>query len=300
MFYLTRMLINTVILSFISLKSYATSLENHFIKVNNVRLHYIEQGKGSLIILLHGWPETSAMWLDTMQVLSKQYHVVAPDLRGLGQSEHTKTGYDKQTIATDMKALVVALGEKQAVIVGHDMGGKVAYMMVHLYPTLVSKLILVDCLIPGTENADALNGGAWHYGFHMALNFPEMLTKGREKEYIRAQIDALSFNKKAIDDQKINEYVTYYAREGGMTAGFNYYRALKQDRQLAATFHGNPLMMPVLTISGRYGVAEKLPQALAKESSTLKSVIIEDSGHFVPEESPKAFYKALLAFLILP
>lgn len=296
-----RALIATVLLCF-AIQNHAATLESsnlnsHFKQVNGMRLHYIDQGHGPLIVLLHGWPETSAMWLDTMQGLSKQYHVVAPDLRGLGQSEHTKAGYDKKTIATDIKALITALGEKHAVIIGHDMGGKVAYTMAHLYPDSVSKLVLVDCLIPGTENADAFNGGAWHYGFHMAPNIPEMLTKGHEKSYLRAQIDAMSFNKEAIDDKKLNEYVKYYASEGGMTAGFNYYRALKEDRQLAATFRNKPLTIPVLTISGRHSVAEKLPQALAKEASSIKSVVIENSGHFVPEESPQAFQTTLIEFL---
>ncbi len=165
---------------------------NHFAKVNGIRLHYIEMGKGPLVILLHGWPETSFAWNKTMGVLSNKYRVVAPDLRGLGLSERTQNGYDKKTIATDIKALIEYLGEKQAYIIGHDMGGKAAYVMAYLYPQSVTKLVLVDCLIPGTENADALHNGAWHYGFHMTPEIPEMLTRGREKEYIRAQIKAWS------------------------------------------------------------------------------------------------------------
>lgn len=168
----------------------------HVIQVNGIRLHYFELGQGPLVILLHGWPETSASWHLNMEPLARHYHVVAPDLRGLGTSERTTTGYDKKTIAADIKALITALGYQQAIIIGHDMGGKAAYVMAHLYPQSVSKLILVDCLIPGTENTDTLHGGAWHYGFHMAPDIPEMLTQGREKEYIKAMIEQMSFQKK--------------------------------------------------------------------------------------------------------
>lgn len=272
-------------------------LSSHFATINGVRLHYVEKGSGPLVILLHGWPETSLEWNKTIDVLSKKYRVVAPDLRGLGLSERAANGYDKKTIATDIKALVEYLGEKQAIVIGHDMGGKAAYVMAHLYPQSVSKLILVDCLIPGTENADALHGGAWHYGFHMAPEIPEMLTKGREKEYIRAQIKAMSFKKDAISEETIDEYAKYYSMAGGMTAGFNYYRTLKEDAAFVKSFHGKKLLMPVLTISGRHSVGDKLPKALENETTSLKTIIIDDSGHFVAEEVPEKFNSAVLKFL---
>lgn len=272
-------------------------MSSHFLEVNGIRLHYVEMGKGPLVILLHGWPETSYEWRSTMPVLSKYYHVVAPDLRGLGLSEKTASGYDKKTIATDIKDLIIALGQNHAKVVGHDMGGKTAYTMAHLYPSYVSKLILVDCLIPGTENTDIYKGGSWHYGFHMAPEFPEMLTKGREKEYIRAQIKAMSYKKDAISENTIDEYVRHYATDGGMTAGFNYYRALPQDAALVKTFQGQKLTMPVLVISGAHGVGDKLSKALANETISLKTVIVPDSGHFVPEEDPKAFNSAVINFL---
>ncbi|HHX7304716.1 TPA: alpha/beta fold hydrolase [Legionella anisa] len=273
------------------------SITSHFAKVNGIRLHYIEMGKGPLVILLHGWPETSLSWRLTMRSLSTKYRVVAPDLRGLGLSERTQTGYDKKTIATDIKALVEHLGEAKAVIIGHDMGGKAAYVMAHLYPQSVSKLILVDCTIPGTENSDALHGGSWHYGFHMAPEIPEMLTKGREKEYIRTQIKVWSFNKRAIDEDAIDEYVKHYAKNGGMTAGFNYYRTLKEDAALVETFQNQKLLMPVLTITGQHSVGDKLPKALEKEATSLKRIIVANSGHFVPEEAPEIFNLSVLKFL---
>lgn len=275
----------------------SNSMSSHFIQANGIRIHYVEAGKGPLIILLHGWPETSYSWRFVMQALSGQYRVIAPDLRGIGLSERTLNGYDKKTIATDIKDLIAALGETQAMVIGHDMGGKAAYIMAHLYPSYVSKLVLVDCLIPGTENTDALHGGAWHYGFHMTPEFPEMLTKGREKEYIQAQINAWSFKKNAISEEAINEYASHYATQGGMTAGFNYYRALPQDAALAKSFQGRKLIMPVLAISGAHGVGDKLSKALENDTTSLQTVIIKDSGHFVAEENPKAFDAIVMKFL---
>ena len=274
-----------------------SDISSHFVEVNGIRLHYIEMGKGPLVILLHGWPETSYSWRLTMQALSGRYRLVAPDLRGLGLSERAQSGYDKKTIATDIKDLIVALGETHANVVGHDMGGKAAYVMAHLYPSYVSKLVLVDCLIPGTENTDALRGGAWHYGFHMASGVPEMLTKGREKEYIRTQIKTWLYKKDAINEDTIDEYVRHYATKGGMTAGFNYYRALPQDAALVKTFQGQKLAMPVLAITGAHGVGDKLSKALSNDTVSLQAVIVPESGHFVAEEDPAAFNSAVIKFL---
>lgn len=278
-------------------EKFSSGVSSHFVEVNGIRLHYIEMGKGPLVILLHGWPETSYSWRLTMQALSGRYRLVAPDLRGLGLSERTSGGYDKKTIATDIKDLIIALGETHANVVGHDMGGKAAYVMSHLYPSYVSKLVLVDCLIPGTENTDVLHGGAWHYGFHMTPEIPEMLTKGREKEYIRTQIKTWVYKKDAINEDTIDEYVRHYATKGGMTAGFNYYRALPQDAVLVKSFQDQKLTMPVLAVTGAHGVGDKLSKALAKNTVNLQTVIISDSGHFVAEEDPAAFNSVVIKFL---
>src|SRR3990167_5532916 len=130
----------------------------------------------------------------------------------------------------------------------------------------------------------------------MAPDFPEMLTKGREKEYIGAQIRAWSFKKEAISDSTINEYAKNYATPGGMTAGFNYYRALPQDIALVKTFQGKKLTMPVLTISGKYGVGNKLSEALMKKTTFLQTIIFKDSGHFVAEEDPEEFNTVIMKF----
>lgn len=273
-------------------------ISSHYAKVNGIKLHYLEAGKGPFVILLHGWPETSFAWRNTIDVLANNhYRVVAPDLRGLGLSERTKDGYEKKTIAADIKALVDYLGEKQAVVIGHDMGGKVAYIMAYQYPKSVSKLVLVDCMIPGTENGDAFHGGSWHYGFHMAPQVPEMLTQGREKEYIGTLIKTWSFKKDAVNQDAIDEYAKHYSTPGGMTAGFNYYRALKEDAAFVATFQGRKLTMPVLIITGRHGVSDKLQTALQNQTTSLQSIIIEDSGHFIAEEVPETFNTLVINFL---
>ncbi len=271
---------------------------SRFAQINGIRMHLVEMGQGPVLILIHGWPQTWFAWRGVMPRLATRYRVVAPDLRGTGLSERTPSGYDKRTIAQDIRALISALGVGQAHIAAHDMGGKAAYFLAHLHPEVVSKLALVDCLVPGTENLDALRGGAWHYGFHMAPETPEILTKGRERDYIRTQIKAWSHSKDAIGEDAITEYASHYATPGGMTSGFNFYRALKDDVPFAATLRDQKLNMPVMAITGRYGVGVRLADALRPEAKDLTSVITPDCGHFVAEEAPEFFCEHLEKFLM--
>ncbi len=271
---------------------------SRFAQINGIRMHLVEMGQGPVLILLHGWPQTWFAWRGVMPRLAPRFRVVAPDLRGTGLSERTASGYDKRTIAQDIHALIDSLGVGQAHLAAHDMGGKAAYFLAHLHPEVVSKLALVDCLVPGTENLDALRGGAWHYGFHMAPETPEMLTKGRECYYIRAQIKAWSHSKDAIGEDAITEYASHYATPGGMTAGFNFYRALRVDVPFAATLLDQQLTMPIMAIAGQYGVGERLADALRRKTKDLASVIAPDCGHFVAEEAPEFFRDHLEKFLM--
>jgi pimeloyl-ACP methyl ester carboxylesterase len=268
-----------------------------FADINGIRMHYVRAGSGPLVLLLHGWPQTWFSWRPIIPRFASDYTVIAPDLRGCGQSERTESGYDKRTIAEDLRVLIAYAGFRNAYVVGHDMGGKAAYILAHLRPDAVSKLVLVDCLLPGTENTDALHGGAWHYGFHMAKGFPERLTQDRERDYIAAQIKAWSHKKDAVSEASIDEFARHYAAPGAMTAGFNYYRALRDDAALAATLKQRRLRMPVMAIGGRYGVGDKLANALAPQSDRLTRVIAEESGHFVVEEAPEVFVAELSRFL---
>lgn len=266
-------------------------------QINGINMHYVIEGKGPLVIFLHGWPQTSYEWRHITPALADRYTVVAPDLRGLGQTERTKTGYDKKTVSEDVVALIHHLGASKATIIGHDMGGKVAWLLGQTHPEVVEKLVLIDCMPLGTENMDTAKGGMWHYGFHMAKDFPEMLTAGREREYIAAQIAQWSHNKNAIADDDIDEFARHYSSKGGMTAGFNYYRTLLEDRAFVATLPKPQFTMPVLTIGGRHSVGDKLYEIMRSQADDVTGAVSEKSGHFVPEEDPKLVIDQLEKFL---
>ena len=121
-------------------------MESKFIQANGIKLHYTEEGTGELIVLLHGFPEYWYGWRNQIPVLSKQYRVVAPDMRGYNLSDNPEnvSAYRIETLAKDIAELIKALGEEKAIVVGHDWGAAVAWAVASLYPEVVKKLVVLN------------------------------------------------------------------------------------------------------------------------------------------------------------
>jgi pimeloyl-ACP methyl ester carboxylesterase len=158
-------------------------IEDRFAKINEVRLHYLITGDGDPVILLHGYAETGRMWRPLMVELAKTRTVVAPDLRGFGQSSKPNSGYDKKTMAQDIHALATSLGFRRATIVGHDIGLMVAYAYAAQYAAEVDRVVLMDAFLPGVGDWKSvwLLRDLWH--FHFYGETPLKLVAGRERIY---------------------------------------------------------------------------------------------------------------------
>jgi pimeloyl-ACP methyl ester carboxylesterase len=128
--------------------------------VNGIQLHYVMSGKGEgdPIVLLHGWPQTWYEWRHIIpQLIANNYTVIAPDMRGLGDSEKPQTGYDKKTVAEDIYQLVEKLGYSKIYLVAHDWGGAVAYSYAAAHPEAVNKMVILDIFLPGFGYEEAAN-----------------------------------------------------------------------------------------------------------------------------------------------
>jgi pimeloyl-ACP methyl ester carboxylesterase len=117
--------------------------------VNGVRLHYLYAGKGPAVVLLHGWANTAHAWRHVIPALASRYTVIAPDLRGMGDSSKPLTGYDRETVAKDILDLLDQLGVERALVVGHDLGARVGFELAAHHPERVSKLVVLDGVVPG-------------------------------------------------------------------------------------------------------------------------------------------------------
>jgi pimeloyl-ACP methyl ester carboxylesterase len=282
-------------------------IHSAFASVNGVRIHYVTAGRGPVVVLLHGYPETWYDWRLVIPKLAATYTIIAPDMRGLGDSSRPSDGdYTKKAVADDIYQLVAKLGYKQVNIVGQDMGGPVAIAYAAAHPKAVKKVVFIESGIPGEglESAmDTAHGGSWHFGFFATPEIPEMLIHGREKEFYTAWAYHGAFvrHKEVFTPVVIDEYLRHYAAPGGLTAGFGYYRAFAQDaKENAATFATMKLSMPVLAVGADHSFGEFSAKNARNVAINVEAVMIEDCGHFVNEEKPDELAKVILDFLNKP
>ena len=269
--------------------------------VNGIQLHYVIGGQGDPVVLLHGWPETWYAWHKVMPALAKNYTVIAPDLRGLGDSSKPLTGYDGKTLAEDIHQLVTQLGFKTLFLVGHDIGTQVAYSYAAAHPTEVKKLVVMELTIPGFAPAGRMP--LWWVIFHQTPGVPEALVEGREQEYLSWFFQNLPFNPAAITQTDINEYVRHYSAPGGMSAGFEHYRAFPHDAIQNQNYSKTKLTMPVLALGGGYiptfGGNITMPTiiyGMEQLAQNVTGITVPNSGHFIPDEQPKFLVEQLTKF----
>jgi pimeloyl-ACP methyl ester carboxylesterase len=283
---------------------------HHYANLKGVRIHYVTCGSGTPMVLLHGWPQTWYEWRSLMPLLADRFAMVAPDLRGLGDSSRPSTGYDKKTVANDIWELMRNhLGHEHFVVVGHDWGAPTAFRLTADHPDAVTHLVMLDVGVPGDRPAGVSGGGLadprgaarWHHLFHQVPDLPEALTAGRERTYLEF------FYKNGIDqagafsEEDIAEYVRAYSQPGAMRAGFNFYRNLPRDVEdnRATLAGGFKLPMPVLALGGggSRGRGELVLQSLRLVANNVEGGAIPDCGHFIPEEKPQELADRLKAFL---
>jgi pimeloyl-ACP methyl ester carboxylesterase len=274
------------------------TFSHNTVSVNGIQLHYVIGGHGDPVVLLHGWPETWYAWHKIMPALAKNYTVIAPDLRGLGDSSKPLTGYDGKTLAEDIHQLVTKLGFKTIFLVGHDWGTQVAYSYAAEHPTEVKRLAVMELTIPGF--APPGRPPLWWGIFHQTPDVPEALVQGKELIYLSWFLHNLAFNPAAITQADINEYVSHYSAPGGMRAGFEYYRAFPQDAIQNMNYSKTKLTMPVLALGGGYiptfGGNITMPTIIYGMkilAQNVQGVTVPNSGHFIPEEQPDFVVKSL-------
>jgi pimeloyl-ACP methyl ester carboxylesterase len=270
-----------------------------------LRIHYVTAGGGPrTMVLLHGFPQTWWQWRHVIPTLvDGGFRVVAPDYRGAGHSWRPPGGYDKRTMAGDIQRLLrehLAI-EGPIVLVGHDIGLMVAYAYAQAYRDEVSRLVIADAPLPGTAVFDRLRSDprVWHFAFHGARDVPEMLVAGRERQYLQAFFNARCFDPSAIGDEDLDVYASTYSAAGAMRAGFEVYRAFDQDADdnRAALARDGRLTVPVLAMGGETSTSGPVVEEMMREvAEDVAGVRVPRTAHWVAEENPEAFVRAVLEF----
>lgn len=273
--------------------------------VNGIRMHYMLAGEGKPVVLLHGWPQTCYMWRKIIPSLVERYTVIAPDLRGYGLSDKPVSGYDKRTMAADVRSLVEELGYANASVVGHDRGARVAHRLGLDHPKVLDRLAVLDILptravLRSMDLTGAL--GFWHWFFHLQPDLPELLVGGNIENYLTYLFDRWSYNRAGLEAAAVAEFVAAYRAPGALRAGFDDYRSvwtdLEHDDQSAAA--GQRLEMPVLVLWGSHGLlraARSVLDTWREYAPKAEGAEIERCGHFMAEEVPAAVAEHLARFL---
>src|SRR5215813_3347925 len=274
---------------------------SHTANLSSVRIHYLKAGTGKKkLVLIHGFGDTSHMWIPLFDDFGKNYTIIAPDMRGLGDSSRPTGGYDKKTMAADIHALVKSLGYEKIDLVGHDIGLMVAYSYAAQYPNDVRKLALLEAPIPGIGDIWQkvyTTPALWHFHFvfsRVALD----LVKGRERLFLEHFWQTLSPHPETFSETDRRIYAKAYAEPGAMRAAFEMFKTFDtQDAMDNRQFAATKLSMPVLTIEGDKAMGGALEVQAKIVATNVTSISFKDTGHWLMEQRPGEIKAELKKFL---
>jgi pimeloyl-ACP methyl ester carboxylesterase len=269
-----------------------------FATVNGVKIHYVTGGTGEPLVLLHGFGQNWYMWNRLLPELSKHFTIVAPDLRGMGESGKPDSGYDKKTMAVDIHELVKSLGYSSINLAGHDIGLMVAYAYAAQFGSEVKKLALMDALLPGVEPVwSDFSGKAWWFGF-FARPVSGYLVQGKEAAFLNDFWPVVGYVKDPFTKEESAEFIRAFSVPGSTTACFHWFGNFPLDALDNHVFEKNKLQMPVLALGAEYGSGSFLASHSRVVATHVTEVIIKGSGHWIVQEKTEQVQKALLDFFL--
>jgi pimeloyl-ACP methyl ester carboxylesterase len=315
----------------------STQIESRFVEANGLTHHYLTAGSGSLVLLCHGFPELSWSWRHQIPALAAAgYKVVAPDMRGYGQTKGPAdpAAYTNTDVLGDMVALLDALGEKQAVIVGHDWGSPIAWLAATLRPDRFRAVASLSVMHnprmpmspPDFAKAHGMADLYWLYFQPPGLAEADMERDTRET-FLRLMYgvsgDAAkrgeSWNLRVdpqiglvnslirpdalpawLTEEDLARYADNYARSG-FTTSLNWYRCMSRSWQLSAAWADVKITVPAFFIGGKNDPTltqlQNGVEIMKSVVPNLRNAIMVDAGHWVQQEDPDAVSAGLIGFL---
>jgi pimeloyl-ACP methyl ester carboxylesterase len=282
---------------------FAGTFTSRYVDTGEVRLHAVTGGDGPPLLLVHGWPQTWYAWRMLMPALARDFCVVAVDQRGIGLSDKPRDGYDTGTLASDLVALMGALGHRRFALYGTDTGMAIAYALAADHPGRADRLVVSEAPLPGISPSPPLllppplNARLWHLAFNQLPDINEQLVTGREDIFFGAEFDASAGTRKLPPD-----VVKYYigilaASPGALRGSFGIYRAFPAIIAQNQQRKNRRLTLPVLAIGGEQSAGEGPGNTMKLVADDVQTMVLAGSGHWVAEQAPEDLLAALTAFL---
>lgn len=268
--------------------------------IRDVKISYSIQGSGSPIVLIHGWPQTQDSWRHVVPLLLDHHTVITVDLPGIGGSASSKSGYSKRELAFYIHDLIVQLGYGHITMVGHDIGGQVAYSYAGQFEADLQAVLVIDVPIPGLPGWEQERGKwpRWHFAFHQQPDLPEILVANNVANYLNYFFKGLSYQKQALNETEVEPYIKAYSDPATLHAGFELYRAFEQDSVENANQLLPKLSIPLLAIGGEHSrMKDAVGEQFREVVDDLNWLMAPDSGHFIPEENPVWLAKVIIKFI---
>jgi len=282
---------------------YTTDWKHDYITTNGIKLHYVTQGDGPLMLMLHGFPEFWYSWRHQIPEFAKDYKVVALDLRGYNDSDKPKqqSAYVMREFLQDVKGVITGLGYEKCILVGHDWGGAIAWSFAHTYPEMVERLIVMNIPHPakfaeGLRTPQQLMRSSYMFFFQLP-GLPEMLLQASDYQAIETAFKGMAVDKSAFTQADIDAYKDAASKRGALTAALNYYRNVWQQGLL--NHNWDVLEVPTLLIWGESDTAlgKELTYGTDKYVRNLQIKYIPNCSHWVQQEKPQIVNQYMREFL---
>lgn len=273
------------------------------IVTNGVKLHYVTQGSGPLMLFLHGFPEFWYSWRHQIPEFARDYRVVALDLRGYNDSDKPQgvNAYQMSELIKDIEGVVTELGEGRCILVGHDWGGAIAWCFAYEHPEMVERLIVMNIphpakFIQGLQTPEQLSRSWYTFLFQLPL-LPEILLQANDYQAIASAFTEMAVDKTAFSPDDLEAYKDAAAKRGALTAMLNYYRSGWRgffDQQEWGT-----LSVPTLLIWGENDTAlgKELTYGTEAYVRDFEIKYIPNCSHWVQQEQPESVNRYMREFL---
>jgi pimeloyl-ACP methyl ester carboxylesterase len=279
--------------------------QHEYITTNGVKLHYVTQGTGPLMVMLHGFPECWYSWRHQIPVFAQHFQVVAVDLRGYNDSDKPKeqSAYVMDEFIKDIEGLIRGLGHDKCILVGHDWGGAIAWSFAYAHPNMVERLIILNLphlakFSQAIFNPQQLLRSSYMFLFQLP-GIPELLLQSGDYQIIPKTIQGTAFNKDAFNQADLDVYQKAAAKPGALTAMLNYYRNIFSH----SFFNRNwgILDVPTLMIWGENDTAlgKELTYGTENYVKNLEIKYIPGCGHWVQQEKPELVIQYMREFLVI-